>query len=206
MPPPSRSLPSARLSRRAVLAAMAAVATGTLTGCTSEPQERRRDAEPAPVEPSVDPDVKTAAEALAGQQAILELLAATRERHRRLSGLLAPAVAAHEAHVAMLSDAVPDKASASSAPSSSLSSSPSETPSSGPSAGNGTRRTRVPRDLAQALDDVVAAEQALTTATKVHAFRAQSGAFARLLGSMAAASAQFAAALRAAPVNGKGAS
>lgn len=143
------------------------------------------------MEPSVDPDVEVAAEALVDQQAMLDLLAATRERHRRLAELLAPVVAAHEAHAAMLSDAVPDKGVAK----------PSPSPD-----GTSRRSTRVPGSARKAVENVVAAEQELTTAAKRHAFRAQSGSFARLLGSMAAASAQYTTVLGSAPVNGKEAS
>ena len=191
MSSPSRSLPGTRLSRRAVLGATAAVTAGALVGCTSDEDKPRRDSEPAPVEPSVDPDVEVAAEALADQQAMLDLLAATRERHRGLGELLAPVVTAHEAHVAMLSDAVPDKGAAS----------PSPSPD-----GTSRRSTRVPRNARKAVANLVAAEQELTTTAKRHAFRAQSGAFARLLGSMAAASAQYATALGSATTNGKEAS
>jgi hypothetical protein len=144
------------------------------------------------VEPTVDPDVAVAAEALANRQAMLDLLDATRTRHSRLSTLLAPVVTAHEAHAAMLSEAVPDDASVP------PSTTPAPTPA--PSPGESSRRrTPVPRNPAKALDRVVAAEQALATATKRHAFRAQSGAFARLLGSMAAASAQHTRVLASAP-------
>ena len=191
MPPSSRSLTGTRLSRRAVLGATAAVTAGALVGCTSDEDRPRRVTEPAPVEPSVDPDVEVAAEALADQQAMLDLLAATRERHRGLGELLAPVVAAHEAHVAMLSDAVPDKGAAS----------PSPSPE-----GTSRRSTRVPRNSRKAVENVVTAEQELTTTAKRHAFRAQSGAFARLLGSMAAASAQYATVLGSAPSTGKEAS
>jgi hypothetical protein len=64
----------------------------------------------------------------------------------------------------------------------------------------------VPGDRARALRQVVTAERDLALATKRHAFRAQSGAFARLLGSMAAAAAQQEAVLATAPVPGGGGS
>lgn len=161
---------------------MTAAAGVAVSGCTADQPRRRRQAEPAPEEPQVDPDVTVAAEALANQREMLDLLAATRKRHRRLSRRLAPVVAAHEAHEALLAEAVPKG----------LSASPTTSPSPSP---DGSARTRVPRNRARALDLVAQRERELTTATKRHAFSAESGAFARLLGSMAAAAAQHATTL-----------
>jgi hypothetical protein len=175
VPTPSRALTGVPLSRRAVLGTVAAVAGAALAGCTPERQRRRGEDPPEPVEPRVDPDVLVAAEALGNQQQMLDLLDATQQRHPRLTRQLAPVVAAHEAHAALLAEAVPADVSAS----------PSTSPAPSPD-GSAT----VPRKRRQALARVVAAERELATATKRHAFRAQSGAFARLLGSMAAAAAQ----------------
>jgi len=150
--------------------------------------------------------VAVAAEALTNQQQMLDLLAVTGERHGRLAGLLAPVVAAHEAHAALLADAVPeDDSSAGSttspspSPDGQSSPGPSTSPSPSPDSSE-DRRTAVPDDPAGALARVVAAERELTTATKRHAFRAQSGAFARILGSMAAGAAQHANVLASAQV------
>lgn len=174
VPTPSRAVTGVPLSRRAVLATVCAVAGAALAGCTPERQRRRRGEDaPEPVEPRVDPDVLVTAQALSNQQQVLDLLDATQQRHPRLTRQLAPVVAAHEAHAALLAEAVPADVSAS--------------PSTSPSP-DGT--TTVPRRRRQALARVVTAERELATATKRHAFRAQSGAFARLLGSMAAAAAQ----------------
>ena len=207
MPDPSPDASGVRLRRRAALATLAAVATGAVVGCTSH-QDQRRDVAPRPSEPSADPDVTVAAEALAAQRAMIDLLSATRDRHPRLAGVLAPAVAAHQAHAAMLSKAVPKGSPARRSPSASPSTSPSPSASSSASsspsaAGSGSpttgpRSTTVPRDPERALRRVVAAERDLTTTTKRQAFRAESGAFARLLGSMAAAAAQSAVTLSAA--------
>ena len=216
MPDPSPDASGVRLSRRAALATLAAVATGAVVGCTS-PQDQRRDVAPRPSEPSVDPDVTVAAEALAAQRAMVNLLSATRDRHPRLAAVLAPAVTAHQAHAAMLSKAVPKgsparrspSASPSTSPSPSASSSASSSPSSSTSAAGsgspttGPRSTTVPRDPERALRRVVAAERDLTTTTKRQAFRAESGAYARLLGSMAAAAAQSAVTLSAATTGGR---
>ena len=179
MPTPSRALTGVALTRRAALTAVAGVAGAALVGCTPEQQGRRGEDAPEPVEPRVDPDVLVAAEALANQQQILDLLTATQERHRRLTDLLAPVIAAHEAQATLLAEAVPADVSAS----------PTTSPSPSPD-GSADRRTSVPRKREQALAQVVAAERDLATATKRHAFRAQSGAFARLLGSIGAAAAQ----------------
>lgn len=212
MPDPSPDASGVRLSRRAALATLAAVATGAVVGCTSD-QAQRRDVAPRPSEPSVDPDVTVAAEALAAQRAMVDLLSATRERHPRLAAVLAPAVTAHQAHAAMLSKAVPKGSPARRSPSASPSTSPSpstsSSASSGPSAAGsgapttGPRSATVPRDPERALRRVVAAERDLTTTTKRQAFRAESGAFARLLGSMAAAAAQSAVTLSAATTGGR---
>lgn len=208
MPTPSRAPHGARLSRRAALASVAALAGGALVGCTPDRRQRRREADPAPVEPKVDPDVAVAAEALANQERMIDLLTSTGERHGRLVELLAPVVATHEAHAAMLADAVPDDESPATSPSSSSESespgSSATSPSPAPDSSDGGR-TAVAASQARALAQVVAAERELTTATKRHAFRAQSGAFARILGSMAAGAAQHADVLASAQV-GKGAS
>lgn len=185
MPTPSSApgpLSGAPLSRRAALAVLAAAVGGAVAGCTPErqqPRARRQE----PVEPQVDPDVAVAAEALADQRAMVELIEATQRRHRGLGELLAPALATHQAHVAMLKDAVPDDVpvSPSGSPSASASPSASGSPQPGP---------HVPGDQARALARVVRAEQELRTSTKRLAFKAESGAFARVLGSMTAAAAQ----------------
>ncbi|HSE10174.1 MAG TPA: hypothetical protein VLB29_16055 [Nocardioidaceae bacterium] len=194
---PTTSDPSrgARFSRRAALAAVAALSGAALVGCTREEQGPRRETAPEPVEPQVDPDVLVAAQALANQQQILDLLTATQEAHSRFTGLLAPVLTAHEAHIALLQDAVPAGVSVS--------------PSTGP-AGPSPSPDRsadalpsVPRNRARALAQVAQAERELAIATKRHAFRAQSGAFARLLGSMAAAAAQYDVVLSTATAGGE---
>jgi len=189
VPNPSPATPGLRLTRRAALGAAVATVTGGLAACTPERGIRRRDGAPPPVEPEVDPDVAVATEALAAQTALIDLVRATQERHGRLTEALSPVLEAHEAHAALLSEAVPSGESESPATSASASPSPA-TP--------GERRTRVPRNRARALQQVVTAEQALATSTKRHAFKAQSGAFARVLGSMAAAAAQHSVVLQSA--------
>jgi hypothetical protein len=189
--PSSRAVTGARMTRRGVLTAAAGLCSGAVVGCTPEREQRRGEDAPEPVESRIDPDVAVAAEALANQQQVLDLLAATGERHPRLARRLAPVVAAHEAHAALLAEAVPSDVTAEPTTSPTTSSSPTGDPDDGPD----SDPTRVPRDRARALGRVVAAERELATATKQHAFRARSGGFARLLGSMAAAAAQHGAVL-----------
>lgn len=153
--------------------------------------------------PAVDPDVAVAVEALALLGSTRDLVSAVGDRHPELHGRLAPAHAAHQAHVAMLDGAVPDLSPAapsdSSTPSSPSSSDSSPRPSGTPPdvgpKGGVEVSPDVPRDPARALARVVTAEEALTTAVKRLAFRAHSGPFARLLGSIAASAAQHAAGL-----------
>jgi hypothetical protein len=184
-----------RLSRRAALGALAAAGAALAGGCTSEQPRRRaqrsQPTEPAePTEPQVDPDVAVAAAALAEERTVLELVEATLERHAALATVLAPLVTTHEAHVAMLADAVPADVSIA----------PSVTPgvpSTSPSGPPGETETalQVPRRAAAATAAVARAERDLSMSHKRHAFSAQSGAFARVLGSMAGAAAQGAAVL-----------
>jgi hypothetical protein len=181
------------LSRRATLGALAAAGAVLASGCTSEqPRRRAQRSQPTePAEPQVDPDVTVAAAALAEEQTVLELVEATLERHAALATVLAPLVTTHEAHVAMLADAVP--ADVSIAPSITPGA-PSTSPSGPP--GETETALQVPRRPAAATAAVARAERDLSMSHKRHAFSAQSGAFARVLGSMAGAAAQGAAVLR----------
>lgn len=190
-----RSAGRRRLTRRGLLAACVAGAA-TVAGCTSDAPDRPRTGPSASgggtsgrAVAQVDPDVAVAVEALTAQRAAVDLLAATVQRHPRLASALTSTREVHEAHVALLEDAVPAELR----PSPTGSGSPSPTETASPGAAD--RRTRVPRRRGQALAEVVAAEQALATTTKQQAFSAQSGAFARVLGSMAAAAAQQATVL-----------
>lgn len=206
MPAPER--PGPRLTRRAALVSVAAVG---LVGCTPERglDRRRREEDPAPVEPRVDPDVAVAAEVLAAENAVLALVRATVERHPALADRLDTVAATHEAHVALLDDAVPEEATAAPSPTASApvpAASPSPAASGSPAASvspsPAAPETAVPRNRGRALRQVAAAEQDLATRTKQQAFKAQSGAFARVLGSMAASAAQHAALLAPAAEGG----
>lgn len=182
MPTRSRPTTGPLLTRRAALASLVGA---TAAACTPQRGVDRRDRETEPerTEPAVDPDVAVAMAALAAQTAFIDLARRTRDRHPSLTGLLTPVLAAHEAHAALLADASPEQAAS--------------------PAGPEARRARVPRQPARAVRRLVVAEEQLTTATKQHAFKARSGAFARVLGSMAAAAAQNAAVLGSAARGGR---
>ena len=136
----------------------------------------------------LDPDATVASMALANEQSTLDAMEATAARHPELAEILSPVIAAHSEHVRLLADAGPDAA-----PEGRAAASPSPSPS-GPGE-QGARRYQVPREPRAALTGLSANEQDLSTSTKRHAFVAQSGAFARLLASMAASAAQHAVVL-----------
>lgn len=215
MPTPPRrpgELSGNPLSRRAALGLLAGAVGAAAAGCTSGqgqpgvPRRRRTG-------PGIDPDVAVAAQSLEEQETVLALVEATLQRHRALTGVLAPVAATHRAHVAVLRRALPAGTRPSSPPPSPASSPPSSAPSSAPSSppssprssppSAGGRAPSVPRAPGQALRQVVVAEQDLRTSTKQHAETARGGAFARVLGSMAAAAAQQAVVL-ASSAGGKG--
>jgi len=123
----------------------------------------------------LDPDVALAAEALEAEQAVLTAIEATLERHRRLRKTLSPMLVAHRAHVSLLAQAAPGG-------------SPSPATSSPSGAFPAPFRVRSGgRDALRRLSEI---ELGSSTSAKRRSFAAESGAFARLLGSMAAASAQ----------------
>ena len=173
------------VSRRAALAAaLGAAAVGT--ACTPDPADpesgerpRERAAEPLP-------DVTLAATVVADEQALLDRIDATLARYPRLERVLSDARAAHAAHVALLEDAAPADAAPSPAP-------------------TAPGRVRVPGDAARAVRAIARREDELSLVDKRSAFAAESGAFARVLASMAASAAQQAVVLRAASVSSGGA-
>jgi len=178
--------PGSRLSRRGALLVLGALTAAA--GCTADapPQGDRRDRTEGTTEPTPqDPDVTVATEALTAQREMHALVAAVVARHPGLGERLSALAAAHAAHVAMLDGAVP-----SSSPGPSPSASPQTRSGGSPSGSPAPSQARVPRDPERALVTLATAERGLATTTKRLAFRAQSGAFARLLGSMAASVAQ----------------
>jgi hypothetical protein len=186
--------PSSRaaLSRRTAL--LGAVALGT-AACT--PYSLDRDQQPAgrstapatPEPPRTDPDVALAATVLAAEQDVLDRIDAVLSAHPRLERVLAATREVHAAHVDLLAEAAPD------GPSPSASSSASASPS-----GAAEGKPSVPDDPARALRALARHEDDLSLADKRSAFAAESGSFARVLGSMAAAAAQQATVLRTADV------
>ncbi len=171
------------LTRRTAVGSAAAIGAAVVTGCTPSVVDRRPRPTPAR-SADADPDVALAAAALADEQRMLDLVTATQERHPTLATVLSGARAAHRAHVDLLADAVPDRPSTSASPSGSPSASPSVSPSVAPPP------QPVPSRPAAALSALSRAEDRVGLAGRRHAFAAQSGAFARVLASIAAAAAQ----------------
>ena len=95
---------------------------------------------------------------------------ATVREHPTTREPLAATRATHQAHVKLLAGAVPDSASPAAAPS--------------------PKRPKVPAKAGPALAAVASAEDALSLVGRRSAFDAESGAFARVLASMAAAATQ----------------
>ncbi len=194
MPFPSSSRRA--LSRRATLLGAVALGTAACTPYSLGDDQRRAgepSAAPATEEPRTDPDVALAAAVLAAEQDLVDRIDAAVAAHPRLQRVLAATRDVHAAHVDLLADAAPDGPVPSASPSAPDSSSlpATEEPAS------------VPDDPARALRALVRHEDALSLADKRSAFAAESGSFARVLGSMAAAAAQQAAVLRVAEVPGR---
>ena len=167
----------AGLSRRTAVLGFAAGAL--VAGCTTDREPARargRRGGEADEVAEKDPDVPLAAEAVAGERAALDAVTATVARHTGLAAVLSAVRDAHQAHVHLLDDAAPD------AP---ASASPSASPTGGP-----TDPFRVPARPRAALRRLAEMEQQVSLANKRHAFAAESGAFARMLASMAASAAQ----------------
>jgi len=174
------------VTRRATLGGAAALTAVAVAGCTDDGSGRRTVTAPPTRRAGTDPDVLLAATVLADERAMLARVKATTRRHPTLKAELAGARAAHRAHVRLLSRAVPKEAASASA-----SASPSATPSAAPSPG-------VPAKPGPALAALVQAEDRLSHLGRRSAFAARSGAFARVLASMAAAATQQATQLSSA--------
>lgn len=142
-------------------------AAASLTGCTSTRS-------PAPAaEP--DPDKALVAEMLTAEATLVALVEELGRRPRR-ARLLQPTRDVHQAHVKLLTEADPGSAPT-------VTSSPSPSPA-------------LRGDDRAAFLAIARAEDSLAETLRQGAFRARSGPFARVLASMAAASAQSAATLR----------
>lgn len=174
---------SAEVTRRAVLTSIASGAGAALAGCTVSDTEQtgaRRGAGTSSADPRPDPDVALAAAALMDERHALDALKATVARHRDLRRTLSPMIEAHRAHVSLLAEAAPDDPLAPESPS---------------LPGLPPTPFRVPRDARLARNRLATLELTLSTSAKRHSFSAESGAFARVLASLAGAAAQQAAAL-----------
>lgn len=171
------------LGRRTVLGGASTLAgLGALSGCTSgtpsTPAATPRRATTTAA--GQDPDVALAASVLREQRAALTRVEATVTAHPRLATVLSGVRSGHRRHIRLLAGAVPSGGS-----SPSVTPSPSPSPSTGPGTGPG-----VPADPADALAALARAEGTLAATGRRHALAARSGAFARLLGSVAAAATQ----------------
>ena len=183
------------LTRRTAVGAGVAGTVAVVAGCTPTGIDRRpKPGATVSRKPGVDPDVALAATVLADEKALLDRVVATIERHPDLETTLALARSAHQAHIDLLEDAVPDDVRVPPTDATSPAGSPSVSPSVSPSPST----PRVPARVPVALSALATAEDGLALVGRRSAFAAQSGAFARVLASMAASAAQQAATLTAA--------
>ena len=118
------------------------------------------------------------------ERAMLLLLDATVRRHARLAGLLTTGRAVHAAHVELLEEAVPDQ------PAGSPSASPGSPTPTTPAPAAPAEEVTVPRQARAAVAGIARAEDRLAVLARRSAFAAESGSFARVLASMAAAATQ----------------
>ncbi len=197
------------VSRRTTLAGLAALTGAVLTGCTgTQPSAGSRRTPRSPGSPGTGrpadaPDVRLAATVLGAEQTMLERVLATIHRHPGLAGPLASARAAHRAHVALLAGAVPAGAGPTASPDGSSGHPPDHQPDHQPGhhPDHQPGHSAVPASSAGALAALRRSEDRLARANRSSALAAESGAFARALGSMAASAAQQAAQL--APATGE---
>lgn len=173
-----------RLTRRTAVGGAAALSALAVSGCTqggdgtgTRSGSATAGSSGTPRAP-VSPDVALAATVLRAEQAMLDRVAATARRHPGLAGTVAGARSTHRAHVRLLLEAVPD-----------------DSPSRPPVLTG--RPVQIPGRPGPALGALARAESRLEVTGRRSAVRAESGAFARVLASMAAASAQQAARLTA---------
>lgn len=155
--------------RRRVLGAVTLGAVGgwVVAGCSGAPEPLR------PSAGAPDPDLAITRQVGSTLVAQVDLITRTVERHPGLAGRLEPARAAHLEHLATLVDATPGDAPTATAP------------------------VVVPARRRLALRAVADAEAGTSETLARLAFRARSGALARLVASMAASAAQHEQALRA---------
>jgi hypothetical protein len=163
-------------TRRTVVTAVVALPAAAAAGCSLGAPDGSRQATSG--RGGADPDVALLDRVAGGTERMVALYEATMERHRDLRGDLRGLLAAHRAHAAALGEAAPPARG-----------------TGGP--GAGSRQPATPRpDVAgrpgAAVRELRAAERDASDELQAAAARADSGPFARLLASMAAASAQHA--------------
>lgn len=157
--PAPRSSPS----RRSVMLGLTGAAALGVTGCSTN-SSAGSTGTPA-TSTRTTPDVAVATSALTAIRDVREAVSATVRKFPDSRPLLTGLVALHRAHEASLVDAVPNRATASAQPAT----------------------YAVPRHHDRAIARLAVREQHLHDTLDVLALKAQSGQFARLLGSMGAA-------------------
>lgn len=169
------------VSRRTALGG-AVLTVGLVTGCTAPGPDGSRT---KPTGSREDPDVALLTSVLASERRLLDRVVSIAARHRDLSvaqsAAVAGARAAHRAHVDLL-----------------RAGEPSGSPSPSGSAGTTAAPAHVPGTPGSALLALARAEEEASRSHAQAATAARSGPFARVLASMAAASAQQAVHLRGA--------
>lgn len=172
------------MSRRGLLAAGAATIVGTgLAGCADLPAALRGTPAPAGAGSGADSgaDSGVVGQAAIALTAALSLLDRTERRHPGLRQDLAPVRALHAAHRDVLRPTTPTP---------STTPGPTSAQTSGPTSGPTSGAVPVPARPRAALATVADAERALQARLTGLAQDATSGELARLLGAMAAATAQ----------------
>lgn len=159
----------ARLSRRAALGlGVGATAGLTLAGCSLNNPLSDDKTPASEAVRDLAPDVAVAVEAVTLVRGAQVAAARTGQQHPELASRLADLLATHQAHLDAVVEAVPDRVDTS----------------------TGGTAYVVPARPGRALARLAATERSLHDALVGLAMRAESGAFARLLGSMAAAVSQ----------------
>lgn len=155
-------------------AGLLAATTLLVAGCDSE---EALDLPGLPGGEEDEPDLDRVRTALRDEQAVLDQITRARRRHRSLRRSLAATAEVHRAHAQLLGRAVEGNEGDEG----------DEGDGSTPPAGSGTR---VPRDPAVALAQLVRSERSLAQRHVETSMRARSGDLARVLAAMSAAAAQ----------------
>ena len=176
--------PAPSVTRRTALVAVAGSAA-SVAACSpnaSRARARRPPRRTTETNPPPHHHAQQTATRLGAETPALDLVDATIARFPRLEDALSPARDAHTAHIALLQDAAPDEPLPTAGPSDTATEAPE-------------RSFEVPPDRRRAVKRLARHEEDLALIDKRSAFAAESGAFARVLASMAASAAQQAAVL-----------